>query len=266
MEASRFLLSTGEINRWDFAGVINSEFAPTARDIYARLSQLRELHEAELPAHASSALVRFLSRNAEYFREKGSGLNGWDALQFLVGSLAAFRTEFDFLVRDNDAIARSLTLRAFLHLQRSITVAEDLASRWQAAFKKGETACEKLGAVHLLAHGIWAFKADAKGERTDLVLGQPFEVSADVRASGEAMVLTEWKLIRTAEELEPQAEKALAQARRYSGGILAGFELATTRFLVLVSEKHVECPHEHVEAGVTYRYLNVAVAPAVPSR
>src|SRR3989442_569356 len=39
------------------------------------------------------------------------------------------------------------------------------------AFEAGVPACESLGACHLLAHSVWAFKTSAEGERTDLVLG-----------------------------------------------------------------------------------------------
>jgi hypothetical protein len=48
---------------------------------------------------------------------------------------------------------------------------------------------EKLGAAHLLLHGIWAFKVSATGERTDLVPGEKLEITPQVEAASEALVL-----------------------------------------------------------------------------
>jgi hypothetical protein len=64
---------------------------------------------------------------------------------------------------------RTYSERAFAHLQRSIVADEEIQRKWLCAFGKGEVACEKLGGVDLLSHGIWAFKVDARGARTDLV-------------------------------------------------------------------------------------------------
>ena len=130
---------------------------------------------------------------------------------------------------------------------------------------QGESACDKLGAAHLLLHGIWAFKASAEGERTDLVLGGKLSVDDGVRGSADALVLTEWKMIRDAKELSSKAEQGLQQAKRYSSGILAGFELSSRRFIMLVSKEFVTLPSPTEDKQVIYEYINVAVNPSTPS-
>ncbi len=64
----------------------------------------------------------------------------------------------------------------------------------------GETACEKLGALHLLSHGILAFKAYAPGERTDLILGDRLVIDDDLIAGTEGIVLTEWKRVKVGDK------------------------------------------------------------------
>lgn len=76
---------------------------------------------------------------------------------------------------------------------------ETLRLKWINAFdtpRAGEISCEQLGGVHLLLHGIWAFKVSAIRERTDLVLGTRLVVDQTVIASTHGLVLTEWKLVR----------------------------------------------------------------------
>ncbi len=179
--------------------------------------------------------------------------------------LATFRAEFEYLIADNEAVARSLVVRSLTHLQRSIVADDTVRQRWKASFRAGETACEKLGACHLLGHGIWAFKASAQGERTDLVLGSRLEVTYDVRRAAEALALTEWKLVRHPKELTKKAREAYKQAKRYSRGIFAGFELASRRYLILVSKDHLELPEPIAETEVVYEYRNIAVSPRAPS-
>jgi hypothetical protein len=155
--------------------------------------------------------------------------------------------------------------RAFIHLQRSIIADRTVHATWHSAFEDGETACEKLGAAHLLLHGIWGFKANAEGERTDLILGQRLQIDSQVERASDALVLTEWKVVRDANELVGKAQEAFDQARRYSEGSLAGFELASRRYLVIVSTPRLEMPSDRTQDLVTYQHINVAVGPATPS-
>jgi hypothetical protein len=71
-----------------------------------------------------------------------------------------------------------------------IVVDKNVRAKWQAAWKKSgghETRCEQLGAVHLLSHGIWAFKTSANGA-TDLVYSDPIDrYSTIVRQTARAL-------------------------------------------------------------------------------
>ena len=182
--------------------------------------------------------------------------------------LASFRAEFEYLITDAEERTRSLVVRAFIHLQRSIVADDSVKSRWMAAYRKGETECESLGACHLLLHGVWSFKTSAKGERTDLVMGEPLSsIDDDMRRAAHGLVLTEWKKVNNRSELDKKRAEAKGQAMRYQAGILAGFELQSPRYVILVSEDHMDMiPSREVEGDVAYEFRNVAVNPATPSR
>ena len=154
--------------------------------------------------------------------------------------------------------------RAFSHLQKCIIADDEIQKRWAAAFAKGETACEKLGAAHLLLHGIYAFKVDATGARTDLVLSQPI-VNEEVFQVAEGLELTEWKKVSATREVSKQAASARKQAAHHAAEPLAGLELTAYIYIVLVSEGRIEELENVVENGVTYRHINIAVKPEAPS-
>lgn len=264
VEVGTFLLRTGAVVGSDYAGVINHYVIPGAREVFSELEALRSAHGSVLPPLAAKSLEGFTRDQAGIFR-LNSQASGWPGLQMMVGALASFSAEFRYHVVDAEAASQALTLRALIHLQRSIVADPDCRERWRRAFDDGETACEKLGAVHLLGHGIWAFKANAAGERTDLVLGEPLQ-TGEAESAAQALVLTEWKVVRTTAELGQKADQALTQAKRYAAGILWGFELATIRFLILVSEGHIPPPETKTIGEVSYRYFNIAVNPESPSR
>ena len=190
---------------------------------------------------------------------------GWADLQGLLALIGSFSGEFDYLLSDAEVEVRSFVDRAFLHLQRSLVADPLFAKRWQSAFGRGELACEKLGAAHLLQFGIYAFKANSAGEQTDLILGGRVPVD-DVRRGAETLVLTEWKLIRRPSDLQKLADSAYEQAKRYASGSLAGFELERYRYLVLVSKDWLKLPANRVDGGVIYQFRNVAVKPSSPSK
>ncbi len=261
VDAGRFFFSTFPAWGNDHTGA-SSDLNVSADEIVGELADFRA-YAALLPRAAAERLNKFVDDYQKRFAH--SSATAIPGAQARLTRLAAFRSEMDYLLADTEAVARSVVGRAFLHLQRSI-VADDLArQRWQGAFEKGELECEKLGAAHLLLHGIWAFKASATGERTDLVLGEKLDVTPQIEAASEALVLTEWKCVRKLSELEPKARDALAQAERYSVGILAGFELASRRYLVIVSEDALSVPPAKSSGAVTYEYRNIAVSPSVPS-
>lgn len=195
-----------------------------------------------------------------------------DVVQYAVGGLATpqlltrlalFRGEFTQLMADTEAVGRSLVARAFAHLQRSIVADLEIRKKWEAAFESGETDCEKLGACHLLLHGIWAFKVDAAGERTDLVLSRPLD-PGESQAAAEVLTLTEWKKVDEGKQ-EAKAEEAYKQAKLYSAGSLYGVELELTRYLVLVSKDYLPPLEPRRDGKYVYHHINVAVTPSRPS-
>lgn len=108
-----------------------------------------------------------------------------------ITQLSAFGSELEHHLGDHDTVWSSLVERAFLHLNRTLVVDEDVRRRWTTAFgtpRTAETKCESLGG-HLLSHGIWAFKAHPPEERTDLILHEPIRTitTGDKRAV-EALV------------------------------------------------------------------------------
>ena len=244
--------------RGDYYGVSNLTFIRNARNLKQKINEFINSYSSELPSGAAETAKTFIQNfNAKRY----SGIDGVQAASCF---LAEFKSEFEFSIAGSVEYAKSLVKRAFIHLQRIIVADHDVRNKWIHAFRSGETACERLGAVHLLSHGLWAFKANAPGERTDLILGKPVNLS-DVKESSSILVLTEWKIASNQSSLEIAATDARRQAGRYAMGILAGFELETCRFIVLVSEKNLQPPQDVVDGNVTYRHINIAVDPDAPS-
>ncbi len=158
----------------------------------------------------------------------------------------------------------STTERALQHLQRSLLVDELLRQRWLNAFDKREEQIEALGAVHLLSHGIFAFKVNAAGARTDLVL--PDSVPGDVARYSTGIVLTEWKLVKPKYKPEVKFAEARTQAALYASGPLAAMELRRTRYAIVVSKQTVQCPPDEERDGVVYRNVNISLSPSYPSK
>lgn len=181
-------------------------------------------------------------------------------------SLAALESELSYLLRDHQADIRSRSERAFEHLQRLIVIDDDVRAKWRRAFDAGEVACEKLGAVHLLGHGIRAFKVDSAGGRTDLVYEEALPDSRVIQRSAEGLVLTEWKKLSDGGDAAKKFEEAVKQAQIYAKTVLAGTELTQYRYAVLVSKLEVKVPDDVEIGGVTYRHINIAVEPRTPSK
>ena len=250
--------------RGDEHGLTNAWLIPSAKGLITEIEAFRDSHKTDLGEAAFESLTAGLTRLQSFTGPLSSGIPLTIAL---VAGLLALESEVSFHIRDFDTSVRPLVERAFLHLQRSLVVDAELQKRWLSAFEtKGETACEKLGGVHLLLHGIYAFKTSAKGERTDLVLGERLSIGATLRHSANALVLTEWKVAHSDAEAKSSFVQARQQAMRYCTGLLAGFELQRYRYLVLVSKDHVPSPEDELDGSFTYRHINVAISPSSPSR
>jgi hypothetical protein len=173
-------------------------------------------------------------------------------------------SEVDFLLADREEPLRLATERALLHLQWLIAADPEAQKKWSTAFAKGEVACEKLGAVHLLWHGICSFKAKGDGAATDLVLGEP--ISRGIVLAAQGLVLTEWKKVADHVDVSLLAERARHQASLYSIGLLATTELRSVRYIILVSKHQIPDVDDIIVNGITYRHVNIACDPYTPSR
>ena len=182
--------------------------------------------------------------------------------------LSGIKARINFAVSDREARIRRSVERSFAHLQSSIVVDVGVRERWCRAFvDEREEACEGLGAVQMLLHGIWAFKAhsEGRGGRTDLILGTDVNEDEAVRAA-DAMVLTEWKKVKRDSEAHDKAMQGFRQAQIYTSETLAGFELSSCRYIVLVSERRLaQLPEVPSPPGCKYEVRNIAVSPQTPS-
>jgi len=228
-------------------------------DIRASVEQFQQSFRNLLPVAANSAINRFMADGGKQIQENSAG----DAqlVRTILVKLVAFEAEMTFCLDSQTERVRSAAELAFMHLQRLIVVDEAYRAKWQTAFAKHETHCEQLGALHLLWHGIWAFKADASGGKTDLIYQEPLQAGAAPVALG--MVLTEWKI--AGNNAQDAYAAAKHQAALYSGGVLAGVELASHRYLIAVTKKQIVSPADTTEGAVTYRHINIAVEPESPS-
>jgi len=269
----RGLMQAGQLHA-DYLAVRSSDSfgrAKTLRlqsaSILTALETFQDRFRQSLPPAAIAALDNFISQNSSLIRNTIDNPDlreesAWAALVMLT----ALETEISFLLSDVQQSIRARSERAFAHLQRSIVADADTHTKWQAALKNGEVACEKLGAVHLLLHGIWAFKVNAEGERTDLVFQEPARNLDAEERYADGLVLTEWKIAAAGDRAENRFREARSQAGRYAQGSLAGTELTTYRYAIVVSLQHIETPRDLTENGVVYRHINIAVDPLTPSR
>jgi hypothetical protein len=180
--------------------------------------------------------------------------------------LVNFEIEMTYILSDSQVAIRSRVELAFSHLKRLIVVDDAIRKQWKDALKDGEIACEKRGAVHLLWHGIWAFKLNGAGERTDLVFQERADRLPNDQRYTDGLVLTEWKVASSDTEARKQFDAARTQAKRYAQGVLAGSELTAFRYLVVVSSHCITEPPDLPDGAVVYRHINIAVDPTTPSK
>jgi hypothetical protein len=264
LDAGNFYLQCKAIRSDDSYRVAGKQLLPQAAAIFSELESFQMQYQSALPPKASACLKSFIQTFKSHFT--GNQLDGQSGIQVRLTALASFRSELAYHLSDFAFVAKRLSERAFVHLRRSIVADSDLREKWKRAFEKGELACEKLGGSHLLLHGIWAFKVDAQGGRTDLILGEPITDIAEAERSSEALVLTEWKVARSGSDVGQKLSDAKIQASKYSGGVLAGFELTRYRYLVVVTERDAEMPPDDDNGDVAYRKINIPVDPRPPSK
>jgi hypothetical protein len=247
-----------------------------AREIVDRILAL------PLPSSTQNEVARLADTPVlQFLKGMKSGSTGVVAHMIMLG---AMRVPLLHAAAGDEEPRRQHVERAFLHLNRLLTVDGDLRGKWIAAFNDREEECERLGALHLLWHGVYAFKADGGTGITDLVLQEPVVLNEDVLASS-ALVLTEWKLVKVGEwqrgapesmkrwkrdtvtkAMADQARDGRRQASRYGRNELGGAHLKHTRYVVLVSPRHLAVPATETENEISYRYVNIALDPEGPSK
>jgi hypothetical protein len=244
---------------------VGKELAEQCRSTVAALQQFGQNFIHSLPPQAKTTLDSFVrSRAAQAIQFDPDQRAARAALV----ALTALEAEITFILSGRQEQIRARSERAFILLQRTLAVDEDVRTKWQRALGSGgETACERLGSIHLLSQGIYAFKVNSEGARTDLVFQEPPD-EAFLSRSVDGLVLTEWKKAATPQDAAAKLAQARDQAERYRQGPLAGLELTGYRYLVVVSEHELpgvsgDGPNN---GGVVYRHINIAVDPAVPSK
>jgi hypothetical protein len=268
LDAATFFYLALHHSSEDARSVKKKVLLPEAENIVTSLKAFSERYKLVLPEIATFRLKEFLEKPEFGAKDFFAPTTNYEVanLQFALTSLAAFQAEFNYIIADTQFIMRRITERAFVHLQRCIIVDEDFRRKWITAFERRETECEKLGALHLLSHGAWAFKVDALGGRTDLILNEPLAPMSLLERSADALVLTEWKLVKDPDLLEDKIQEALKQAEIYVSTVIGGIELRNYRYLIMVSEGRMKMPDEISKGGINYRNINIAVNPGNPSK
>ena len=270
LEAGLFFYKSGSTSNTDSKSVQKLVLLPQTKNIHSDISKFLELYGSAIPNSAKLCIENFLSSSEKWGLDFRSGrpAENLGQVQLALTSLTAFRSEFSYIIADTQIFARKITERAFTHLQRSIKVDSDFRKKWERRFnntRTAETKCEGLGAVHLLSHGVWAFKIDAKGGKTDLVMQEPLSAS-EIERAAETLVLTEWKIVRQKKDLDSKIEEARKQTVLYATGVLSGIELRNYRYLVMISKDIPVMPEDREEDAITYRHINIAVSPSDPSK
>lgn len=232
--------------------------------IYSEIDQYAKKFENTMQPQIKEEIETFLSKYQNHFKTDKTRIAH---VQIQLAALASIESSVTFLLSDVKEQVRRNTELAFIHLQRSIMADPEIKVKWKDAFGAGEVACEKLGSLHLLQHGIWAFKAHADGGRTDLILGETINSFDEIERTAIGLVLTEWKVAKKDTEIGRMFQTAKKQAQNYASGVLAGIELENYRYLVVVSEHGDKSTSDLViENNCTYRHINIAVDPLVPSK
>lgn len=236
--------------------------------LWSEIDSFLSTHVANLPPATDQLREKWQKQSALIPKETATATPVKVTIAWML-LLASIKGNIDWLLADSEAAWRSTTERAFEHLQRTIVVDPDAMQRWKDAFDDNEPACERLGAIHLLWHGIWGFKVHAEGERTDLVLGELIDAATIERAAraGTALVLTEWKRVTGQLSVDAAKNDIERQVRRYRRGSLSGVELKRTCYGVLVSQKYLSLSalSERALPDFTLRFVNVVVDPDTPS-
>jgi hypothetical protein len=259
VEATNFLLRTYRIQNQN-----TGEVGRLLRELKQIQEELKTLHQdchGQIPPLAAASLKEYCGEPIATSSASG------DATELqLLARIQVFRAKFDYLIRDSEIEARSITELAFHHLRRLIAVDADVREKWKLAYSNGEISCERLGAVHLLAHGIWAFKARGGHAETDLVYGEVDGLSrTQIERVARVVVLTEWKVVRDPKDINKKAGEARRETDEYEAGVLGDLELKRTRYIILIGQRQNRPPEDVEQRGILYRHIWIPVEPESPS-
>jgi len=115
----------------DEFSVVRQSFKPELKAITEELTLFGQAHGREPSPKSFEALQRYVSRN--WYEQMGkAGVQGASYEIQVIAPLAAFRSEFEYLIRDSEVEGRSLTELAFEHLRRLIVVDEQVRKNGKA--------------------------------------------------------------------------------------------------------------------------------------
>lgn len=246
----------------DGFGVVRKRIAREMTEITTALETFHKNFARNLEAPAVKALESFLSD--KWVSDAPEMIN---ANLVGIAALLTLQSEFNYTLRDIEALMRIRADNAFDHLRALLHVDKELRGRWRAALaNENEPGCERLGALHLLSHGIRGFKMHGQRSITDLVFQEPLDNEA-IGGAQNALILTEWKVVRQPKEMKDKVEEAIAQMREYRAGVLGHSELRNTRYIVVVT--NVVVKHQRVvsskESNVIYHVETLPLHGLTPS-
>jgi hypothetical protein len=185
----------------DYHGIVKNRLIPQTQWVYETIKKFVKVHNKSIPLTANTCIEYFIRDFDDTLNKKlSSHSNAGHEIAFRLSLLASLQSELTYHLSDFSAVAKRISERAFMHLRRSIVADQSVKQRWGEAFEKGEVACEKLGSSHLLLHGIWAFKVSGSGGCTDLVFSENHIDLTEAESVSEALVLTEWKVVKKESE------------------------------------------------------------------
>jgi hypothetical protein len=132
VRAGEFLVSALKVYSSDVRVVVKKSVIPELQAIGHEIKQFTDKYSDELSVKAVEALNRYtVEKWDEQAAEHSTPQQGAIAIQVLA-PLAAFRSEFEYLIRDSEIEGRNLTELAFEHLRRQIVVDEETRNKWQS--------------------------------------------------------------------------------------------------------------------------------------
>lgn len=265
LKAGNYLFRTFQVINADPQGALKKFILPTAKKTFGSVSDFGKKFGSSLPPHVTTYLNSFIEENKQIFNiERDSQDQAKEGGRVLLTALACLEVNISYYMNDIQSHIRKTVEVAFAHLQRQLMVDKNIRNSWETAEREEDY--EKLGGAHLLLHKIWAFKINATGERTDLVLSEPIKEESILGQSVDGLALTEWKVVGKMDEITEKIEQAKTQAKKYATGSLYALELSTHRYLIMVSKDYIKIPNDTlVDGEVVYRVINIVYSPSAPS-